>query len=378
MQKRRTEVTIDGDKWLINGRPTYEGREYRGWKIEGLLLNSRMVQGVFDDENETTRILWAYPDTGKWDPNRNTSEFVAAMPEWRRYGLIGITVGLQGGAPNGYYRVDVTRKRFKELGIRVDDEVLWSGLPGPFSQPWNTSAFDANGNPKKSYFERLKQILDKADELGMIVIVNPLYFGQDERLRDEHAVRNAVEETCGWILNHGYTNVVIEIGNECDCQYYEHEIIQPHRMHELLSLAKSVTQNGRRLLVSASFLGGKVPRDSVVSASDFILMHGNGVREPMCIKQMVADSRELPSYRPMPILFNEDDHYSFRMPENNFKAALSSYAGWGYLDPGKGAGGKGYFDVYNEGFQLVPVNWGINTPRKRAFFKLLAQVTGSA
>ncbi|GAH58674.1 unnamed protein product, partial [marine sediment metagenome] len=99
MQKRRTEVTIDGDKWLINGRPTYEGREYRDWKIEGLLLNSRMIQAVFDDENETTRALWGYPDTGEWDPDRNTAEFVAAMPEWRQYGLVGITIGLQGGMP---------------------------------------------------------------------------------------------------------------------------------------------------------------------------------------------------------------------------------------------------------------------------------------
>lgn len=376
MQKRKTEVTIDGDKWLINGKPTYEGREYRGWKIEGLLLNSLMKQAVFDDENEVTRVLWAYPDSGKWDPDRNTAEFVAAMPEWRQYGLIGITIALQGGAPCGYYKIDSTKQRLKELGIGADDDMVWAGLPGLYSQPWHNSAFDANGNPKRSYFGRLKKILDTADELGMVVIVNPFYFGQDERLRDERAVKRAVEETCGWILGYGYTNVVIEIANECDCPYYEHEIIRPHRMHELLNLAKSITHNGCRLLVSASFLGGRIPHDSVVAASDFILLHGNGVKEPIYIRRMVAVTRELPSYRPMPILFSEDDHYNFQLPENNFTAALASYAGWGYLDVAKGAGGRGYWDVYNEGFQLVPTNWRVNTPRKRAFFKLLAQVTG--
>src|SRR5262245_51242700 len=75
---RRTTVTIEADRFLINGRPTYAGRTYKGMKVEGLLLNSRMVQGIFDDLNPATRGPWAYPDTGRWDPNRNSAEFVAA------------------------------------------------------------------------------------------------------------------------------------------------------------------------------------------------------------------------------------------------------------------------------------------------------------
>jgi hypothetical protein len=64
---RRTEVAIRGEMFLINGRPTYEGREYNGMKIEGLLMNSRMVQGIFDDLNPDTTARWNYPDTGRWD-----------------------------------------------------------------------------------------------------------------------------------------------------------------------------------------------------------------------------------------------------------------------------------------------------------------------
>jgi hypothetical protein len=52
-----TVVSIVESDFLINGRPTYEGRSYRGMRIEGLLLNSRMVQGVFDDLNPKTRFL---------------------------------------------------------------------------------------------------------------------------------------------------------------------------------------------------------------------------------------------------------------------------------------------------------------------------------
>ena len=39
----KTEVSIDGNKFLINGKPTYEGISYNGHKVEGLLYNSRMV-----------------------------------------------------------------------------------------------------------------------------------------------------------------------------------------------------------------------------------------------------------------------------------------------------------------------------------------------
>ncbi|MCH7643154.1 MAG: hypothetical protein IIC30_07735, partial [Chloroflexi bacterium] len=65
--ERKTRVSIDGEDWLINGEPTYRGRTFRGWRIEGLLLNSRMASGIFDDENPLTRDLWKYPDTGVWD-----------------------------------------------------------------------------------------------------------------------------------------------------------------------------------------------------------------------------------------------------------------------------------------------------------------------
>ena len=78
-KKRHTEVSIKGEMFYINGKPTYQGRKWKGHKIEGLLFNSRMVQGIFDDLNPKTVSKWAYPDTGKWDPKRNTKEFIAAM-----------------------------------------------------------------------------------------------------------------------------------------------------------------------------------------------------------------------------------------------------------------------------------------------------------
>ncbi|HEX8200712.1 MAG TPA: hypothetical protein VF590_09510, partial [Isosphaeraceae bacterium] len=109
--------------------------------------------------------------------------------------------------------------------------------------------------------------------------------------------------------------------------------------------------------------------ENVVRAADFLLMHGNGVEDPGRIAAMVRQARAVPGYRPMPILFNEDDHFDFDRPRNNLLAALGEHASWGYFDPGRTSN-------YRDGYQSPPVNWGINTERKRAFFDLVRQITG--
>ncbi len=92
---------------------------------------------------------------------------------------------------------------------------------------------------------------------------------------------------------------------------------------------------------------------------------------------MVAETRALATYRPMPIVFNEDDHFDFDQPTNNMLAAIERYASWGYYDAGPGAGGFVAHGDYVEGYQNVPVNWGINTPSKRGFFETCARVAGA-
>jgi CubicO group peptidase (beta-lactamase class C family) len=342
LMERKTEIAIRGDAFYINGQPTYAGRSWQGKRIEGLLLNSRMVQGIFDDLNPQTRPRWAYPDTGQWDPERNTREFIAAMPEWRRHGLLAFTLNLQGGSPQGYSQ----------------------------EQPWHNSAIAEDGSLRPDYMARLQRILDRADQLGMAVILGVFYFGQDQRIKDESAVIRALDNAVDWVLARSYRNVLLEVNNECNVRY-DHPILQPERVHELIARAKSRRQGGRRLLVGTSYGGGTIPGEKVVRASDFLLLHGNGVSDPERIAQMVRQTRRVAGYRPMPILFNEDDHFHFDRPRSNMTAAIGEYASWGYFDfRMRGEG-------YDEGYQSVPVNWGLSSLRKRAFFQKVAEITGS-
>ncbi len=340
-KQRKTTVEIKADQFYINGTITYEKRYWNGFRIEGLLMNSRMVQGIFDDLNPETTGNWIYPDTKTWDPERNTSEFVKNMKKWRKYGLLSFTINIQGGSPQGYSQ----------------------------AQPWYNSGIEEDGSLRPEYLARLEKILDRADQLGMVPILGIFYFGQDERLRDEKAVINAVNNMIDWLFEKKYRNVLIEINNECNVRY-DHDILKPERVHELIELVKSKVKDGYRFYVGTSYGGGFIPLPNVVQTSDFILMHGNGVSDPARILEMVNRIRKLEGYTPKPVLFNEDDHFDFKKEQNNFISAVKGYASWGFFDF------RMKDEPYEAGYQSVPVDWGINSERKKGFFILLKEITG--
>ncbi len=339
----QTIVSIVGEDFHINGKPTYQGRVWKGHRIEGLLLNSRMVQATYDDLNPESAKRWAYPDTGKWDAERNVSEFIAAMPEWKSHGLLAITVNFQGGSPEGYSK----------------------------SQPWISGAFSEDGSLRPEFAARMKRVLDAADANGMAVILGYFYFGQDQRLKDEAAVIHATDEATNWILAGGWKNVLVEVNNETNIKAYDHDILRPARIHELIERVHNTERDGRHLLVGTSYGGGAIPKENVVRATDFLLLHGNGVKNPARINEMIKQTRAVAGYKPMPILFNEDDHENFDQPTNNFAAAIADHVSWGWFDFRR----KG--EALEEGYQSPPVNWGISSARKRAFFGYLSEITGA-
>lgn len=339
-KKAKTVVGIQCEKFLINGIPTYKGRIWQGFPVEGLLMNSRMVQGIFDDLNPETADRWKYADTQKWDANRNTDEFVKAMDSWYAKGLLAFTINMQGGSPLGY------------------------GNKG-----WINSAYTEKGELRPEYMARLQRILNKADKIGMVAILGLFYNDQEDLLEDETAVLNGIDNVVNWLFKNNFRNVIIEINNECNLKY-RHEILQPQRVHELINRIKSKEQNGFRYLAGTSFSGGKIPSENVVKAADFVLLHGNNVQDPARIAQMVEETKKLAAYSPKPILFNEDDHFDFDKPSNNLVEAVKVYSSWGYFDYRMKEEG------YEYGFQSVPVNWEISLPRKKAFFTKLEEITG--
>jgi hypothetical protein len=340
-----TRISIEGEKFHFNGEPTYRGRSFRGHPVEGLLFNTRMVQAIFDDENPDSATQWAYPDTGRWDPDRNVDEFIAQLPAYIAKGIRAVTINLQGGMPvTGTERV----------------------------QPWVNSAFTPQGELKPAYVARAEKVLRACDAQGMGVIVGYYYFGQDENLADEAAVVRGVDNATRWLLGTGLGNILVEVNNECDVPLYEHEILTPPRIHELVERAKAISAGGRRLLVSTCFTNwpfvrdrGKTPVEKVFAAADFILFHTNGL-DPEGTRKAIGAIKANPAYLAArkPIVINED---STRV--ENLDAAFPHYVPWGYYDQGK--------NNYHDGYQSPPVNWAISTPEKQRFFDRVAEITGA-
>jgi hypothetical protein len=343
----RTVVSIEGNAFHLNGRPTFPGRSYKGSKVEGLLFISRMVNAIIDDHNPETRGVWAYAD-GPWDPERNTREFIAALPLYRACGMNAVAFNVQGGSPIGY----------------------------GWHQPWHTSGYAPDGALLPDYKARMKKAIEAADANGMVVNLGMFYTSSTPALANEAAFVRACDEVTDAVCEAGYTNVLIEIGNEVDIGSWRADIVKPPRAHELVDRVKQRSQGkianpARRLLVSTSLATPAVPPERFMTTMDYILFHGNGARNPDGIRSLCRNLRAAAGYRGQPLLINEDDHFDFDQPDNDFLAAVQNYCGWGFFDY------RQIRERFQDGYQSLPVDWTINSPRKRGFFNLLAEVTGS-
>jgi hypothetical protein len=338
---RHTCIGIDGADFLVNGDPTHEGVEYEGHSIEGLLFNVRMAQAIFDDENPETRDIFAYPDSGKWNPERNVREFVRAIPEWQgdvigRPRIDAISLNFQGGRP-----------------VRHAPD-----------QPWIVSGFRPDGTLKDDWLDRLELVLDRTDLFGVTVILGMFYGAQDGAMEGEAAIKRGARNLTEWLFEREYTNVLLEVNNECD--WASHEILRPERVHELIELVRDIERDGYSYPVTTSFLNGP-PTEDVVAVSDYVLLHGNTYDEPRDLGAVVEETRALSAYEAMPIVFNEDDHYGFDSEPNNCFEAIAHGASWGYFEPG--------VNNYYDGYQCPPIDWEITTEREQAFFEYVDRIT---
>ena len=168
----KTTVSIDGENFLIDGVPTHQGREFRGTSIEGLMMNSRMANAMWDDENEFTRHLWAYSENDRWRADRNTDELIDMLPTYKSKGLDCIDINLQGASPLGYYRSDEEgladlMQRIHAVHPGATEEQIWAGVPNNESQPWISGAFTGSGDLKPAFMDRTARIIEAADALGL-------------------------------------------------------------------------------------------------------------------------------------------------------------------------------------------------------------------
>lgn len=157
-------LSVQGTRFLLDGKP------FEMWGI-------RVVNALWDDQQ--------------------TQELLAAMPQYRAYGINTLGVNLQGGSP----------------GFEIDANGKW----------YSNSAFRSDGTLKPEYMERLRAILERARELDMVVNVGYFYQRQCRKmaltpnLDKDHwdnpaAIYRAVRNATEWLRP--YRHVFLDIANE--------------------------------------------------------------------------------------------------------------------------------------------------------------------
>jgi CubicO group peptidase (beta-lactamase class C family) len=274
-----TRLTVENGRWCINGQVTCPGTA-----AEGLLMNVRMVNAVFEDANPATR-----PEG--FDAEANADEFIARIPDYTAHGARAFTLCLQGGS---------------------------CGYEGAVN-----SAFAADGSLRPDYLRRVRRVIEACDRSGAAVILTCFYQRQDQVLRDEAAVRNGVAQAAKWITESGFRHVALEIANEFGHRGFDHAVLRrPEGMAGLLTLAKQAAPG---VLVAASGLGsGKLARE-VAERSDFLLIHFNDTPVEQ-IPQRIAALRGYGK----PVVCNEDDKTGAE-GARAAECAVASGASWGLM-----------------------------------------------
>ena len=275
MTAKHTHITIRNARWYLNGQVTYLGTQ-----AEGLLMNVRMVNSVFEDCNRSD-----------FDPDANTSRFISQIADYVAHGIRAFTICLQGGMP---------------------------GYEGAVN-----SAFNPDGSLRDTYLERVYRVIDACNGHGVAIILGCYYQRQDQILADDTAIQAGVVNVVKWLAEIGYRNVMLEIANEYGHAGFTHQIFKdPAGQAELIRLAKD---NAPDLLVSTSGGGSGTLHDEVRNRADFLLPHYNNtpVEEiPQRISGLKSHGK--------PILCNEDEKIG---AEGARAAELSviNGASWGFM-----------------------------------------------
>lgn len=287
----KTKLTIDGQKFRINGKLVYE--EIAGSKpaMHGLLMNSRFIQGIFDSEERER-----FHRYGKvFDPDTNTDELIAALPQWYAKGLRAITVGMQGGGScftvNGK---ELKNNPYSDDGTKIDP----------------------------AYLQRLDKLIEACDEIGMVVIVSYFYGHNTQNIRDAQAMIRIAENMTRHLKEAGYTNVIIEVANEQNnAGFSRFPILQePQGAVALIHIIKGIAPD---IPVGCSSNGGFV-FEEICRACDVALIHGNGQTRSQLYNLIVKTKAYAEN---KPVLINEDSQAIGQLA-----VCAETYCSWGYFN----------------------------------------------
>ena len=263
--KAKTHVSIQNTKWYFNNQIINPGSP-----AEGLLMNVRMVNAVFEDRGEEISKF-----VSNFDPEANASAFIQKIPEYVSSGVNAFTISLQGGLP---------------------------GYEGAIN-----TAFNSDGSLRPEYLQRVERVIRECDANNAVIILSCFYQRQHSHssaLTGKETIMKALENTVNWIKEKKFTNVMLEVSNEYRHGGYRNWpdgewLISEEGQVEMIRRAKEIYPE---LLVSTSGMGNGLFHHLLAEASDFLLIHFNNTS----LEDIPTRINDLKKYN-KPIVCNEDD-----------------------------------------------------------------------
>jgi len=304
------------DQFYVRSTPrgkwkrTYDQKPYRK-EARGKLMALRLAQGIFRDEWLTER---------PFDPEANTRSLIEELDLYKRHGVLGLSVSLQGEDP-AYQE--------QTAGVtRLDGAVLGK------SAGTLVSAFQPDGSLKNDWMERLETLLRAADERGLIVVVIYFYQGQDEVFEDQQAILNAARNATQWLIEKDFRNVIIDVADAWDVEMgdWDHGRFISRNVASLIQYVREQFNDAAYLLpIGASSGDGMSYPSSLAQVSDVVLLHGN----EQSAGEKLARLREYQDYGRPVLIVDDDNGRSSRSADlarerASADAVFRSGAGWSY------------------------------------------------
>jgi len=325
-----TKLEIINGSFYINNIKTNKNNNLS----EGKLI------GIYTD------ICAFYDKNLNFDIYKNKIDFINNLKIWRKSGINLITVGLQSPNPfDEYYKKAREQDKTKNISF-------------------NSSALNSNGSLNYNYLENACEIINAANNLGFIVLLNILSSSCEDIFEDEFALINGVLNITDWLLMQNFSNVLVNI-TDVSHTFYKSSVLSGEKTINILKTVREKAKNkiilGMGIKSFTNFSEKNI--DEYINLSDFIPFYQkqNHNTGKMLENIYFFKSKMQKLNIKIPLIMAKGDDLDEKYNsygKNNLIEALENGVSWCYYD--------------KDGFVILPVDWDKDSSaEKRRFFEVV-------
>ncbi|MCY4595834.1 MAG: hypothetical protein OXC19_13695 [Bryobacterales bacterium] len=308
------------DRFYVRGGPTSSwGLTYGGGSfkrnVRGSLALVRVPHAIFDDEWLRER---------QFDPDRNTDRLIEQLDLYRRHGVGGLVVSLQGGDPGYSAEANgVTRGRSADLGEGAGALV---------------SAYEPDGSLKPAWLDRLDRLIGATNSRGMVVCLVLFQQDQDEALESPEAILAAARNVARHLIERDARNVIIDLADAWDEPQgrWDHRRFVPRYVEHLIRTVREEFQDSDFTPpIGASSGSGMLYPLSLAQLCDVVLLQGDG----RSAADKLARSRQFKRYERPVLMVSDRNGVQAKRSELEAEGSIAEAyirgaSGWSYVPSG--------------------------------------------